>query len=127
MLYDLLIILVCLLWCLLCVAILLYLNLDKLRTQAHRIWKLNRESLADWYDLTYSSRKPHQQVMELIEVRSSAACEDPEWWNDFVSCYNESAQRYCQRLNTPVFRQLGTLLCFMEMPLLSSYAAVRGS
>lgn len=118
MLYNLLIITVCILWCLLCVAILMYLNLDKLRTQTQRIWIRNREELADWYGLTYSSRKPHLQVAELIEGRKTADCGDPEWWNNFVSCYNESAERYMQRLHAPVFCKLETLLRFREMPLL---------
>lgn len=118
MLYDLLVLVVCVLWCLLCVAIRMYLNLDKLRTQTQRIWIRNREGIADWYGLSFSFRKPHQQVQELLAAREASACEDPEWWHDFVSCYNESAERFSRRLRAPVFQRLGKLLRFREMPRL---------
>ncbi len=118
MLYDFLIIVTCVLWCLICVAILMYLNLDKLRTQTQRIWTRNRDDIEAWYGIHFSSRKPHQQVAELTGARAVSDCGDPEWWGEFVSCYNESAERYAQRLHAPVFRKLGAVLRFREMPRL---------
>ena len=115
---DFLILLTAVIWVLLCVAIFMYLNLDRLRTHTQMLWKNYKSELEELIGHPFSTRRFDAQLNELLTCDKMASASRPLWWAEFVFYYNASAEKYNSRLGAPLFRQLAALLRLRKIPLL---------